>query len=54
MRRLIGVGIRRVCLFDLSNVELLGSVVGGRGKRGAETPVATNVGVDAHPIQMNT
>jgi hypothetical protein len=54
MRRLIGVGFRRFSPFDLAYVELLGRVVGGKGKHGAEIAVATYISVDANPIRMDS
>ena len=54
MRRLIGVRFRRFCPFDFAYVELWRLVVMGRGKQGAEMVVATDVGVDAQPIRMDT
>jgi hypothetical protein len=52
MRRLIGVGFRRFIPNYFAFVELWGSGVRGRVKHGAEMVVATDVGVDAHPIRV--
>jgi hypothetical protein len=53
MRRLIGVSGRRLCPLDKACVELWMSISEGR-ETAAEMALATDVGVDAHPLRMDT